>query len=234
MVHAKILVVDQDTGAYEALKPGLSRHGYEIHTTTTSTSALALAGAHAYQAAFVSSALFDDQALLDGLRAEIPDLPVILALSPEHVDCVPPQILAVAANAVGKPLALGPVCLTLDRTMELVALRAQVRQQRQTWYVAQILPPGTAAPPGMEAHAIGPLIEALTRQLRHLMPSLEALGRCSLHRAMLSYVEKLLLTIILTECRGNQAKSAEILGINRNTLRKKIHDLGLSLPRGNG
>jgi two-component system nitrogen regulation response regulator GlnG len=41
-----------------------------------------------------------------------------------------------------------------------------------------------------------------------------------------------LLTIVLTECRGNQVKSADILGINRNTLRKRIRELRLSVPRG--
>jgi DNA-binding protein Fis len=74
------------------------------------------------------------------------------------------------------------------------------------------------------------LEEALVRRLRALMPSLELLGRGSLHRAVLSYVEKLLLTVVLHECRGNQVKAASILGINRNTLRKKIHEFGLSIP----
>jgi two-component system nitrogen regulation response regulator GlnG len=60
---------------------------------------------------------------------------------------------------------------------------------------------------------------------------MEALGRGSLHRAVLSYVEKLLLTVVLTECHGNQVKSAEILGINRNTLRKKLRELEITLLR---
>ena len=57
MVHAKVLVVDHEQGAYDVLKLGLARRGYEMHTTTTMAKALALAGAHVYQAAFVSLAL---------------------------------------------------------------------------------------------------------------------------------------------------------------------------------
>ena len=46
MIHAKVLVVDHEQGTYDVLKRGLARRGYEMHTTTTMTKALALAGAH--------------------------------------------------------------------------------------------------------------------------------------------------------------------------------------------
>ena len=229
MIHAKVLVVDHEQGAYDVLKLGLAKRGYEMHTTTTMASALALAGAHAYQAAFVSLALVPDRAGLDGLHAEIPNLPVILIHSPEHVHHIPQQMLEVAANAIGKPLALGPVCLMLDRTMELASLQAQVRQHRHFWCLARASASDAEAPSEAGEGTLVRLEEVLVRRLRALMPSLELLGRGALHRAVLSYVEKLLLTVVLHECRGNQVKAAAILGINRNTLRKKIHEFGLSL-----
>ena len=212
------------------LKLGLAKRGYEMHTTTTMAKALALAGAHVYQAAFVSLALVPDRTVLDGLHAEIPDLPVILIHAPEHAHHIPQQMLEVAAYAMGKPLALGPVCLMLDRTMELVPLRAQVRQHRQLWCLTQASEAETDAASAPGENTLVRLEDALVRRLRTLMPSLELLGRGSLSRAVLSYVEKLLLTVVLHECRGNQVKAASILGINRNTLRKKIHEFGLSFP----
>ncbi|HWU83248.1 MAG TPA: Fis family transcriptional regulator [Methylophilaceae bacterium] len=44
---------------------------------------------------------------------------------------------------------------------------------------------------------------------------------------VLSCVEKPLLEYVLNRAGGNQSKAAEILGLNRNTLRKKLqlHDL---------
>jgi DNA-binding protein Fis len=231
MIHAKVLVVDHEQGAYDVLKLGLARRGYEMHATTTMANALALAGAHVYQAAFVSLALAPTRAVLDGLHAEIPNLPVILIHSPEHAHLIPQQMLEVAAYAVGKPLALGPMCLMLDRTMELVSLRAQVRQHRQLWCLTQASEAEAEATSDSRESTLVRLEDALVRRLRALMPSLELLGRGALYRAVLSYVEKLLLTVILHECRGNQVKAAAILGINRNTLRKKIHEFGLSFPR---
>jgi two-component system nitrogen regulation response regulator GlnG len=45
-------------------------------------------------------------------------------------------------------------------------------------------------------------------------------------------VERPLLSICLAATRGNQIRAAQLLGLNRNTLRKKIRDLGLEVIRG--
>jgi two-component system nitrogen regulation response regulator GlnG len=37
--------------------------------------------------------------------------------------------------------------------------------------------------------------------------------------------------LTLTATRGNQVRAAEILGLNRNTLRKKIQDLGVEMAK---
>ncbi len=51
---------------------------------------------------------------------------------------------------------------------------------------------------------------------------------CSgLYQVVLQEIEKPLIEITLKAVEGNQKKASEILGINRNTLRKKMQDLGL-------
>jgi Fis family transcriptional regulator, factor for inversion stimulation protein len=43
-----------------------------------------------------------------------------------------------------------------------------------------------------------------------------------LHKIILEQVEKPLIELALSQYRGNQVKTAKMLGINRNTLKKKI------------
>jgi len=53
---------------------------------------------------------------------------------------------------------------------------------------------------------------------------------CSgLYQVVLQEVEGPLIEITLKAAGGNQKKASEILGINRNTLRKKIQELGITL-----
>ncbi|MCP4040048.1 MAG: sigma-54-dependent Fis family transcriptional regulator [bacterium] len=52
-----------------------------------------------------------------------------------------------------------------------------------------------------------------------------------LYRELLERVERPLLEAVLARTAGNQIRAAAILGINRNTLRKKITDLEIVLPR---
>lgn len=53
-----------------------------------------------------------------------------------------------------------------------------------------------------------------------------------LYNRILQEVELPLIALSLSATRGNQLKTAELLGINRNTLRKKIKDLDIQVSRG--
>jgi len=53
-----------------------------------------------------------------------------------------------------------------------------------------------------------------------------------LYDRVLEDVERPLIQLTLAATRGNQVRAAEVLGLNRNTLRKKIQELGVSMARG--
>ena len=50
------------------------------------------------------------------------------------------------------------------------------------------------------------------------------------HR-ILREIEYPVISAALAATRGNQIKAAELLGLNRNTLRKKVRDLDIRLMR---
>ena len=52
-----------------------------------------------------------------------------------------------------------------------------------------------------------------------------------LYTRILRKVEFPLITAALAATRGNQIRAADLLGLNRNTLRKKIRDLGIKVIR---
>ena len=60
----------------------------------------------------------------------------------------------------------------------------------------------------------------------------ETLPATGLYNRVLREIEKPLFTLTLQATQGNQIKAANILGLNRNTLRKKIKELEIPIIRG--
>jgi len=75
-------------------------------------------------------------------------------------------------------------------------------------------------------------LEALVEmKLRSSMNGIEKLDKGDIYDRVLEQVERPLISFTLEKTRGNQVRAADILGINRNTLRKKIGELGIQLKK---
>jgi two-component system nitrogen regulation response regulator GlnG len=59
----------------------------------------------------------------------------------------------------------------------------------------------------------------------------DGLPPAGLYHRILREIETPLVSAALAATRGNQIKAAELLGVNRNTLRKKIRDLDIQVVR---
>jgi two-component system nitrogen regulation response regulator GlnG len=75
------------------------------------------------------------------------------------------------------------------------------------------------------------LEELVDTKLRSCLNGIEQLEKGEIYTMVLEQVERPLIRFILEKTRWNQVKAADILGINRNTLRKKINELGIELKR---
>ncbi len=61
---------------------------------------------------------------------------------------------------------------------------------------------------------------------------LDSLPASGLYARVIREVERPLIALALSATLGNQLQAARVLGLNRNTLRKKIRDLGIEVVRG--
>ena len=71
----------------------------------------------------------------------------------------------------------------------------------------------------MSQHDLG---NCVTDSLQQYFRDLDGEKPCAIYDMVLKSVEKPMLEIVLAKAGGNQTMAAEMLGINRNTLRKKL------------
>ncbi len=77
------------------------------------------------------------------------------------------------------------------------------------------------------------LSDSIERHLRsYFSAHRDGLPAPGLYGRVLHELERPLITLVLEATRGNQLRAAELLGLNRNTLRKKIRELDIDVVRG--
>ncbi|RMG18693.1 MAG: sigma-54-dependent Fis family transcriptional regulator [Deltaproteobacteria bacterium] len=90
-----------------------------------------------------------------------------------------------------------------------------------------------AAPPaaaeGMPPAASPSLEEQVAAEVRRLLARPQG-GAGGIHAALMRPVERALLAAVLEHAGGNQLKAARVLGMNRNTLRRRIRELQVPVP----
>jgi two-component system nitrogen regulation response regulator GlnG len=78
-------------------------------------------------------------------------------------------------------------------------------------------------------------LQAVARALAETVPQMvDRLARAKpgrIYRQALELLERPLLGHVLAMTGGNQLRAARLLGLNRNTLRKRCRELKLALPR---
>jgi two-component system, NtrC family, nitrogen regulation response regulator GlnG len=125
------------------------------------------------------------------------------------------------------------------RELENLARRLAALYPQETITTAVIdneLAPPASAPAGAEdARPEENLSAAVERYLnRYFGGFSDSLPPPGLYHRILREIEYPLLSAALAATRGNQIRAADLLGVNRNTLRKKIRDLEIQVIRTSG
>ena len=110
------------------------------------------------------------------------------------------------------------VVLNAGETIPATAIAMEVRE------------PARVAEPDEEAPQLGAAVERFLTG--YFLSQGDKLPPPGVYDRILQEVERPLISICLAATKGNQIRAAQLLGLNRNTLRKKIRDLNLEVIRG--
>lgn len=72
-----------------------------------------------------------------------------------------------------------------------------------------------------------PLAELVRRSLERYFEDLNGQPAAGLYELVVAQVERPLLELVMRQSRGNLSKAAQVLGINRATLRTKLQKYGI-------
>ncbi|MBV1830331.1 nitrogen regulation protein NR(I) [Komagataeibacter sp. AV436] len=99
---------------------------------------------------------------------------------------------------------------------------------------AELAEVSNSGAPG-EGSSTETLAEAVERHLRRFLAARagqDDMPMSDIYDKVIAEVERPLIAMMLSATRGNQIRAAAMLGLNRNTLRKKIRDLDIPVVRG--
>jgi len=156
-----------------------------------------------------------------------------------------PELIDFFIDKVNRTLGTSIVGITDDARELLVrhAWPGNVRELENALLRAAVLAGGrtllpddfalSGAKPAGGGTTLG-LEDAVRRRVWELLETQGTSGTGTLYDTVLAAIERPLIALVLERVGGNQVKAADVLGINRNTLRKKITDLGIAVRKAAG
>lgn len=72
-----------------------------------------------------------------------------------------------------------------------------------------------------------PVCQCVEKALEHYFRQLQGEAPAGLYDLVIAEVERPLLEVVMRHAGSNQSRAARFLGINRNTLRKKLTQYGI-------
>ncbi len=126
-----------------------------------------------------------------------------------------------------QPQGLAELSRHIDpaKTVVVAGSRAVLRQTHRMFHALS----NSADPSANHADPNFSLDDYIKSKLGDFVRGMKSGSARDLHPILIKAVEKPLITLVLRETNGNQVQAADLLGMNRNTLRKKIAEFRISI-----
>ncbi|MBV6469995.1 MAG: DNA-binding protein Fis [Nitrospirae bacterium] len=132
----------------------------------------------------------------------------------------------------GLPAAeLGKLFTAVDPARTLLLAGSRTVLKRTASMLQRTTPAKSGSTTSNGAHSSDCLDSYLEHKVGDFVKSMRNGSGRNLHPMLIAAVERPLISLTLRETKGNQIQAAELLGMNRNTLRKKILDLHIPVKR---
>src|SRR5437867_2018502 len=222
---ARILIADDEDSLRWVLEKGLRQAGYEVTGVKDGAAAIRPVEAEAFDLVFLDVRRPGVDALAaPGERRR--DIPMLV----EHFLAKHgPELGERGAAPEALDRLVGHDWPGNVRELENVVQRAIVMAT-----TGVILPEHLPIGPVSAAASVAvdaSIEEIIEKKLLDCVRGLRERASANLYDLMVGLVEKPLLRAVLRETGGNQVRAAQILGINRNTLRKKLTEHGVDPER---
>ena len=158
----------------------------------------------------------------------------------DEIDCLPPALQIRFIENVERPESDVRVIAASRHDLTLLLRQGGFQSALHRWLTSfepsQRLGPERISAvcrlPGAGNDRPRGLARALERPLTEYFETGLENDAGDLHASVVGEVERPLITMVLRRTSGNQLRAAAMLGLNRNTLRKKIRELDITVPKG--
>ena len=130
--RGRVLIVDDDRAMCATLEAGLGRRGFGVTASFSADEAFPVLGSGDFDAVVTDLNLQGTNGidLCERITSNRPDVPVIVITAFGSLDTAVAAIRAGAYDFITKPFDIEALALTLDRAVQLRALREEVKRLR--------------------------------------------------------------------------------------------------------
>ncbi len=233
MPKERVLVVCGDSDTYQRINKSLKKKFSEIAHAKTPLETMAQIEKTAFEVIFID---LDDKKIknsriIEKIGAKSDNTIVILIIPKKKIALLPKIMKGNSYNYLIKPLHSSEINIVLDSAKRSHSLNKEFKALKSNIKELEDAVKGSGQRSKGESIEGGPVsLEAfIEERLNRFIKKLNGAKGANFYNMIISEIEKPLISLALKETKGNQLKAANLLGINRNTLRKKISELKLSI-----